>query len=456
MRRLRFLVVALAFIFAGGCSSSTSDSASSPGQEETTDQGPQNESDEPGQEDESDESQQQQDDNPEEEDDTNPNDDVSNPDGSEGDNPDENNESSGGIPDEFSTNGGRSFSGTIQPDEEISITLQANQGDFIVARLESTGEAQWTPGLEISRDGESIAWHEAEQGGVAHIPYEDQNLDQGWEVYEDGAHTLTLQNISASAGDFTFELNCKSGPCLNQSDDSGGSDDDGDTGNDDNNQAGDCPTATGSQLEQMLRDNYSPTSSVDYDRARERMWRSIYNENGTVEGVYTGETIRTNTIPDPEEFNTEHGVPRSKIEGEGPAFSDIHHLYPSESQANAKRSNLPFDDVTGRSEWSSSGSKRGPNENGTKVFEPRDVRKGDLARSVFYFAVIYDRDIDISAERDGWGIGLADEDTLRRWHNEVDPVSSGERSRNQAISDVQGNINPFIKCPGLVSQINDF
>jgi endonuclease I len=41
------------------------------------------------------------------------------------------------------------------------------------------------------------------------------------------------------------------------------------------------------------------------------------------------------------------------------------------------------------------------------------------------------------------------------WH-ESDPVDQEELERNQMVFEIQGNRNPFIDQPNLVSQISDF
>ena len=48
-----------------------------------------------------------------------------------------------------------------------------------------------------------------------------------------------------------------------------------------------------------------------------------------------------------------------------------------------------------------------------------------------------------------------EEEELRRWHAD-DPVDEAERRRAAAATEVQGNANPFIDDPMLVSRIADF
>ena len=85
--------------------------------------------------------------------------------------------------------------------------------------------------------------------------------------------------------------------------------------------------------------------------------------------------------------------------------------------------------------------------------------KGDVARMIFYMAVAYDdAELDLEVVNDpdeDKDLKLpvyGDIDDLLRWHLE-DPVSEKEIMRNQVIYTYQGNRNPFIDKPELVSMI---
>lgn len=91
-------------------------------------------------------------------------------------------------------------------------------------------------------------------------------------------------------------------------------------------------------------------------------------------------------------------------------------------------------------------------------FEPPDLYKGDFARSYFYISTAYADEFDC-CDTDGVNGSYIKpwmEAILRDWH-ELDPVDSYELSRNDVIFSLyQGNRNPFIDYPELVSQISDF
>jgi hypothetical protein len=171
-----------------------------------------------------------------------------------------------------------------------------------------------------------------------------------------------------------------------------------------------------------------------------------------LECVYTGRVVRTRPDEEPDHgnLNAEHVWPRSRMEPDRDSAlyehqqSDIHHLYPSDSDANSTRGSNRFGEVVADRNLDFLPAVEGLNAQGDRVFEPRDERKGDIARAVFYFSI-----------RWGRGIGPTEEATLRQWAA-ADPVDARERARNDAVEQVQGNRNPFTDCPELLPRIADF
>ncbi|KAA0266201.1 MAG: hypothetical protein EDM75_00350 [Chlorobiota bacterium] len=132
-------------------------------------------------------------------------------------------------------------------------------------------------------------------------------------------------------------------------------------------------------------------TNLGYNSARDRMFENIDKQAGdTIECVYTGIKIKaaTRTIAQSLGFDTEHTWPQGTFSQADPMRSDINHLYPTNSTANNTRSNYPFGIVTGGVSWTGGGSKLGTGVGGT-VFEPRDVHKGNVARSMLYFIIRY-------------------------------------------------------------------
>src|SRR5690554_92891 len=159
-------------------------------------------------------------------------------------------------------------------------------------------------------------------------------------------------------------------------------------------------------------------------------------------------------------YNREHTIPSSWLSGSKLPESDLYHIYPTDGYVNNRRGNLPFGEV-GITIWeSTNGSKVGQNTFGNytqTVFEPTDEYKGDIARSYFYMVTAYEDIVpQWSSDQMGgtsypgfsdWSLQL-----LLKWHRE-DPVSLKEVRRNEEVSKIQGNRNPFIDYPELVEYV---
>lgn len=209
----------------------------------------------------------------------------------------------------------------------------------------------------------------------------------------------------------------------------------------------------GDALKRALREAISGHTNLGYTRAREQLFGFVsVDDDGMVECVYTGrklpgdfDTVLEGSDYD---FNTEHTWPQSKGAKSEPARADLHHLFPTESRANSARGSYPFGNtscVASGCPWYDGGSERGTRANGGgTVFEVRPQNRGDTARAMFYFSVRYNLRIDAAEEED-----------LRRWHQE-DPPSDWERLRNDRVESLQHNRNPFVDRPDFVARIADF
>jgi endonuclease I len=182
-------------------------------------------------------------------------------------------------------------------------------------------------------------------------------------------------------------------------------------------------------------------------------------------------------------FNKEHSWPKSWWGGQesGAKYSDLFHLFPTNSSANSGRWHLPFcnistltnDDHCGV-DWVNvsltvgKGYCDNAGYNDDKFgFQPPAEYKGDFARSHFYMSVRYRGELGTATAEAQCGNLITDhtigsslvawyEDMLRMWH-ENDPVGQKECDRNQKIfENWQGNRNPFIDHPEWVNKISDF
>lgn len=200
------------------------------------------------------------------------------------------------------------------------------------------------------------------------------------------------------------------------------------------------------QLKTALHNAVYNHTSLGYNTSRHYMFSDIDNVNGFVECVYTGMQYETDDTPsDGNTMNTEHTWPQSMFlpEDDPTQRCDLHHLYPTKSTANSIRGNLPFGIIVGIPTWSEGGSKKGYNANNVLCFEPRDIHKGDCARSMFYFSLVYNNPNTFLDYQEG---------ALRAWHIQ-DPVSTKEVNRNNDIQTYQGNRNPFVDHPEYMERI---
>ncbi|HEX8561473.1 MAG TPA: endonuclease [Flavobacterium sp.] len=219
-----------------------------------------------------------------------------------------------------------------------------------------------------------------------------------------------------------------------------------------------------------FRDNYYEADGTLLDMYSEKPAGADSYEYSTISqqcGNYNGEG---------DCYNREHLVPQSYFDNfqVDPMKNDPHHVVPSDGYVNGQRNNLPFGVVGTASYTSTNGSEKGNNINagyaagysGT-VFEPIDEFKGDIARSIFYFATRYENFMDDFYTTANAGTTQAKvmfdgttnkvfSDTflniLITWHQN-DPVSAKEVAINNAIYNYQHNRNPYIDHPEYVCQI---
>ena len=204
---------------------------------------------------------------------------------------------------------------------------------------------------------------------------------------------------------------------------------------------------------------YSGTNS-----ARTVMFSEVdRDDQGKVECIYTGLTIdepRESAGAGSQGFNTEHSWPQSQFSQQEPIRGDLHHLFPSEMNANNARSNFDFGMVASASPTNPL-SLLGTNMDGATVYQVRPERRGDVARAHFYLAARYRFDTTVTNGFDDDGntlngsINAFEEAVLRQWHVD-DPVDDLERQRNNRIEAFQRNRNPFVDWPQMVGRIADF
>ncbi len=174
-------------------------------------------------------------------------------------------------------------------------------------------------------------------------------------------------------------------------------------------------------------------------------------------------------------YNREHTFPRSWWGG-GTSLNDtintdMHHIYASDRSLNSAKGNFPPGIVLTPSTVGTNGVKIGDNPTypctpttGLKrYFEPIDEFKGDYARTYFYIVTRYQHNMVAWQGLSPQGACFMDGTTypsiqnwalqeLLAWHA-ADPVSQKEIDHNNAVYAIQGNWNPYISMPELVSLV---
>lgn len=220
------------------------------------------------------------------------------------------------------------------------------------------------------------------------------------------------------------------------------------------------PDLEGTALLDAVTENFTPTISLSYGNARDILFGEVYRVNDSLHCIYTNWAVPMPPGQDPTQvafqdgagINTEHTWPQSLGASSGAPKSDMHHLYPSRVDVNQDRASLKFgniaDNVTDRWYYLSSTLTSIPSidkDNYSEYlqdnsFEPREISKGNIARSIFYFYTIYRS----QATSSGAGFFENQQSDLCQWNAE-DPVDENEWNRTFLIANHQSNKpNPFI------------
>tara|TARA_B110001454_G_scaffold36928_1_gene36468 strand:+ start:33 stop:998 length:966 start_codon:yes stop_codon:yes gene_type:complete len=217
---------------------------------------------------------------------------------------------------------------------------------------------------------------------------------------------------------------------------------------------------SGDALVDYLRLNYKTSSTLGYNDARDELYANVDRIGGQVKGVYTNYSVTLPDGPDPSAYlyengiNCEHVWPQSMGAGDEPQKSDMHHLRPCKDNVNSSRGNKPFGEIndwqTDTWFWQTQSTSNAPSSNineysesSSSSFEPREDRKGDIARTIFYFYTMYPNEADDSFFQN-------QKEQMKVWHNQ-DPSNNDEVIRTWTIAAYQQNKpNPFILDETLV------
>lgn len=216
----------------------------------------------------------------------------------------------------------------------------------------------------------------------------------------------------------------------------------------------------------------------DHDATNTTYLLDIYSEipSGPDAYEYTSGQLIASSGAEGMGYNREHMIPQSTFNSNYPMYSDLFYVIPTDAKINQLRSNYPYGISTtvlaNISYTFTNTSKIGrsaiPNLPYTGyVYEPIDEFKGDVARSLLYFAVRYEGKLgtfkyntNANPASDANALDGTEERAfepaymamLLQW-NQQDPVSQREIDRNNAVYAIQKNRNPFIDNPGWVNVI---
>jgi endonuclease I len=167
-----------------------------------------------------------------------------------------------------------------------------------------------------------------------------------------------------------------------------------------------------------------------------------------LECIYTGRIVTGYTnrsdLFSVNSINAEHTFPQGKFNSSTPMVSDMHHLFPTDEDANNSRSSYPFGVA---STPYIADAKNTPSHLGSNfLYEPRDVQKGATARAMLYFVIRY---------QDYQNFFAPQEAILKTWNKAFAPTGV-DKKRNDDIQARQLNRNPFVDYPQLADRITNF
>lgn len=224
-----------------------------------------------------------------------------------------------------------------------------------------------------------------------------------------------------------------------------------------NNASGKYGTQLKSALHSIVRNHvrypYTSSSTDTWDILKQTDKDTTNSANVTL--LYTGWTKDgEDEYAGGSGWNREHVWPNSHgFPNQGDtAYTDVHHLRPSDISVNSARGNKDFDN--GGTQYIDGD---GPTNcyRDSDSWEPRPEVKGDVARMIFYMATRYEGSYDLELvdyTNTPNNPILGKLSTLLEW-NRQDPPDDFERNRNDVIYSYQQNRNPFIDHPEYVDRI---
>ena len=221
----------------------------------------------------------------------------------------------------------------------------------------------------------------------------------------------------------------------------------------------------GAELKSAVHDIIKDAKVLSYGSGSGKTWWGFWITDRTSDGRFIDRYSNESTWPMSTSqgaagagMNIEHSFPKSwwgKTENQ--AYKDLYNLMPCESKINSSKSNYPMGEVVS-GDTGNGWTKVGNGNDGKKYWEPADEWKGDFARGYMYMATCY-------SGLPWTGVGLQileknDYPTLQKWAYDLyikwakaDMPNELEITRNNKVSEIQGNRNPFVDFPNLMEYI---
>ena len=210
-----------------------------------------------------------------------------------------------------------------------------------------------------------------------------------------------------------------------------------------------------SEIKQSNTNSGIKNSSIkNYRSARKVFWSKLYPQGGKT--LYCREDFSNNHG---QGINVEHVFPmswvtkalscgtRNQCRKNSNVFNsieaDLHNLYPSRTEVNEDRSSFRFGEVNGENRNYGKSCDFEINSR-SRVAEPTNEVRGDIARAMFYMAYQY--------KQHGLVIFSSQGKILYQWHI-ADLPNKDERYRNNKIEGLQGNKNIFIDKPKKLTDL---
>ena len=205
-----------------------------------------------------------------------------------------------------------------------------------------------------------------------------------------------------------------------------------------------------------LKENFKPHTYLAYSQCQ----GVLINSDKSIDDLSQITTIYDNklypAVWDGKELNKEHVWPNSRLgqkrvqQSDRDIRTDLHNLRLSSAKVNQFRSNYFFSeqpDLTNHFRYTLKNQQ----------FWPSKVSSGEVARILFYMALIYPElkliDFEnLTYSRLSTVMGSLSE--IKKWGVDS-PISEFEKRRNKIILKYQGNSNPFIEFPGLFQLLKE-